>query len=291
MMQLSVIIPCFNAAETLSAQLEALSRQQWDQDWEVIIADNGSRDATVAIAKRYADKIAHLRIVDASDRKGAAYARNYGAHLAAGAGVAFCDADDEVAPGWVAAMGTALQTHDLVAGCCELKKLNQTWAIKARCGGEARDIWVDGLLQSKLSPKYPYASSCNLGVKRAIHKKLGGFDETLLTCEDAEYCRRAQLQGFSLNYVREAIVHYRLRNSLMGIYKQAYTYSQYRVLLHEKYKSTDVFVRPLTEGIMAWRLLAKGLVKIRTKTDVAMWLNSLGWRLGHEAGMKQYGNR
>ncbi|MEO1402683.1 MAG: glycosyltransferase [Cyanobacteria bacterium J06635_1] len=289
-MKLSVVIPCFNAADTLAGQLEALSRQQWDGAWELVIADNGSSDDSVAIAKRYAEKIAHLRIVDASGREGAAYARNYGAQLAVGEGIAFCDADDEVAPGWVAAMGTALREHDLAAGCCELKKLNQAWAIKARCGGEEREIWVDGLLQSKLSPGYPYASSCNLGIKRSVYEKLGGFDETLLTCEDAEYCRRAQLQGFSLGYVREAMVHYRLRHSLLGIYKQAYSYSQYRVLLHEKYKSTGVFSRSLAEGVMAWRLLAKALVRVRSKSDLAIWLNSLGWRLGHEAGVKQFGN-
>ncbi|MEM9907674.1 MAG: glycosyltransferase [Cyanobacteria bacterium P01_D01_bin.44] len=290
MIQLSVIIPCFNAAATLAAQLEAFAGQAWDEAWELIIADNGSTDDTVAIAKRYAEKIAHLRIVDASGREGAAYARNYGAQLAVGESIAFCDADDEVAPGWVAAMGTALREHDLAAGCCELKKLNQPWAIKARCGGEEREIWVDGLLQSKLSPGYPYASSCNLGIKRAVYEKLGGFDETLLTCEDAEYCRRAQLQGFSLGYVREAMVHYRLRNSLIGIYKQAYSYAQYRVLLHEKYKSTGIFSRSLAEGVMAWRLLAKALIKVRSKSDLAMWLNSLGWRLGHEAGVKQFEN-
>ncbi|MEM9163322.1 MAG: glycosyltransferase family A protein, partial [Cyanobacteria bacterium P01_F01_bin.4] len=119
-MQLSVIIPCFNAAETLSFQLDAFSQQQWEQDWELIIVDNGSTDQTIAIAKRYADKISHLRIVDASERKGAAYARNYGAQMALGASLAFCDADDEVAPGWVAAMGQGLERFDLVAGCCEL---------------------------------------------------------------------------------------------------------------------------------------------------------------------------
>ena len=42
--RLSVIIPCFNAATTIGAQLEALANQAWAEPWELIIADNGSKD-------------------------------------------------------------------------------------------------------------------------------------------------------------------------------------------------------------------------------------------------------
>ena len=42
MIQLSGVIPCFNAAATLRVQLDALVLQQWDRPWEVLVADNGS---------------------------------------------------------------------------------------------------------------------------------------------------------------------------------------------------------------------------------------------------------
>jgi glycosyltransferase involved in cell wall biosynthesis len=41
---LSVVIACYNAAETLPVQLEALSKQEWSRQWEVVLADNGSTD-------------------------------------------------------------------------------------------------------------------------------------------------------------------------------------------------------------------------------------------------------
>jgi glycosyltransferase involved in cell wall biosynthesis len=50
-MKLSVVIPCLNAAETIGGQLDALRGQNWSEPWEVIIADNGSTDATVNIIK------------------------------------------------------------------------------------------------------------------------------------------------------------------------------------------------------------------------------------------------
>src|SRR4029077_7325804 len=39
-LKLSVVIPCLNAAATIGAQLEALTRQSWEGEWEVIVADN-----------------------------------------------------------------------------------------------------------------------------------------------------------------------------------------------------------------------------------------------------------
>ena len=52
-MKLSVVIPCFNAASTIAAQLEALSKQQCSDTWEIIIADNGSTDETLNIVREY----------------------------------------------------------------------------------------------------------------------------------------------------------------------------------------------------------------------------------------------
>ena len=111
-MKLSVIIPCLNAANTIAVQLDALAAQQWDQPWEVIVADNGSTDDSIAIIERYKTTLPHLRIADASARRGQPYALNVGAMAATGEALAFCDADDEVAPGWLSAMGEALSKHD-----------------------------------------------------------------------------------------------------------------------------------------------------------------------------------
>ncbi|MEO1764635.1 MAG: glycosyltransferase, partial [Cyanobacteria bacterium J06629_18] len=69
-MQLSVVIPCFNAASTIAAQLEAFTQQQCSETWEIIIADNGSTDESLNIVKQYQQNLPNLRIVDASLTKG-----------------------------------------------------------------------------------------------------------------------------------------------------------------------------------------------------------------------------
>jgi glycosyltransferase involved in cell wall biosynthesis len=124
MAKLSVIMPCLNGAATIAIQLEALAAQQWSEPWEVIIADNGSTDATFQIIEQYHDRLPGLRVVNASDKPGSAHARNVGVRAASADRLAFCDVDDMVEPGWVAAMGNALAEHDFVASIVALDKLN-----------------------------------------------------------------------------------------------------------------------------------------------------------------------
>ena len=88
-MQLSVVIACYNAARTIGGQLESLARQEWSEPWEVIVADNGSTDGSAAIAEQYRSRLPSLRVVDASARRGQAYARNVGAKAARGVALAF----------------------------------------------------------------------------------------------------------------------------------------------------------------------------------------------------------
>jgi glycosyltransferase involved in cell wall biosynthesis len=96
-MKLSVIIPCLNGAATIATQLAALARQQWDQPWEIVVADNGSTDESVGIVERYRGRLQNLRVADASARRGRAL--NVGAKEATGDALVFCDVDDEVAAG------------------------------------------------------------------------------------------------------------------------------------------------------------------------------------------------
>ena len=100
----SVVIPTYNAAATLDATLAALAAQEGVAPFEVVVADNGSVDDSAEVARRWADRLPLLRVVDASRARGVAAARNDGIRAARGDVVLLCDADDVTDPGWVAAM-------------------------------------------------------------------------------------------------------------------------------------------------------------------------------------------
>src|SRR5262249_14471629 len=112
---LTVILCVHNGAATMRNQLDALAGQQWDGRWEVLIVDHASVDATPAIAAEYVDVDGRFRPVRADGTPGLSHARNVGVANTAATAVAFCDDDDLVEDGWVAAMGEALRSHPVVA--------------------------------------------------------------------------------------------------------------------------------------------------------------------------------
>ena len=201
-MKLSVIIPCFNASATIAVQLEALSTQEWSKPWELIISDNGCTDNSIEIARKYKDKFNAFKIVDSSARRGSAFARNKGVSEANADKIAFCDADDEVTPGWVAAIGDALDEHEVACGRFRFDKFNAPIVAK-----RSAKSWESGLYIGKFLPG---GGSGNCGIKKNIHQSIGGFDEHLQHGEDADYFWKLQLEGYKLHVVNDAIIQIRI---------------------------------------------------------------------------------
>ena len=274
-MRLSVIIACLNGADTIGVQLEALANQQWSEPWEVIFADNGSTDGTVTIVEQYKHKLPNLLIVDASDRPGKAHASNLAMLAASGEAFAFCDADDEVAPGWIAAMGEALAQYDFVGGAMDYLKLNEAKRVKHQVGG---------IKQAEHPPFLPFCGGCNFGFNRSVYQALGGFDESFLFNEDTEYCWRAQLAGTKLQFVPNAIVHYRHRNSLAASYRQARNWSESYVILRKKYGGSLSRLMMLKLLIGGWRHMPLGLLQIRSWEDLVEFAWQFGWKIGEMRG-------
>lgn len=273
--ELSVIVPCYNARETLGAQLEALSRQTWTGSWEVIVADNGSTDDTRAIAERFEQRLRCLRVVDASGTPGAAYARNLGTAHARGSHLAFVDADDVVADGWLAAIGGALREHVFVASRFEEHELNDAETLEIRSCPQQ-----DGLLTFKYAPFLPFASASGMGMRREVFEKLGGFDISFGAGEDIDLCWRAQLEGVPLRFVPEAVVRYRLRSDLAGVLRQTENYGYWTVPIYRKYRKHGMTRVPKRAGLLAWlRLLLRTPYVVKRRARMR-WLKDLAYRWG-----------
>lgn len=273
MVKLSLIIPAYNSAATIRSQLDALAAQDWSDSWEVIFADNGSTDETVSLARNYQNILPHLQVVDAGAKRGSAFARNMGVVAASGEAIAFIDADDVVAPGWLSAIGTALKEFDFVASRFNMDYLNQ-----GKHQRYARRTQTTGLQKLWYPPYCAHAAGCGLGIRRAIHLTVGGFDETLLRLQDTDYCIRVQQQGITLQFVPEAVVYKRNRNTLKGIYQQAASWGQYNTLLYKRY-------RPAGERLAKpWRQYWKDWYKVLNRLVHGRWnaqtVFKLGWQVG-----------
>lgn len=233
----SVIIAAFDADQTLSEQLAAMSRQRVPFHWELLLCDNGSTDGTRALVRSWQEGLPQLSLIDASARRGASAARNIGASIARAPLLAFCDADDVVADDWLLQMQRALQHSTLVAGAGETALLNPP--------GQASVSWsVDTVITKPYWPRYPAAASSNLGVSATAFREVGGFDESLRTGEDIDLCWRMQLAGGSLSWHPEVVVHIRKRVGFGPVFRQAYFYAAGDRQLKHKYARLSECYRP-----------------------------------------------
>jgi glycosyltransferase involved in cell wall biosynthesis len=265
----SVVMPLFDAAGTLSQQLDALAHQTTDVAWELILADNGSTDATAEIIDLWSGHHGAVRVVDASTRPGPAHARNCGARHAAGELLLFCDADDEVDPDWIASMVRAWRGGgDLFGGRLEVETGNKPEVL----------MWRDPIQETHLPVGYqflPFSLSANFGCTAESFRRLGGYDETFssATGEDAELCFRAQLAGLSLSFVPDAVVAYRHRGDLRGSLRQALAYGAIVPVLYKKFQHQGFPRPPLrTHAHRVWRHLGKAPMLVQGRGPRGWWL-------------------
>jgi len=286
-MRLTVIVPAYNAAATIGVQMTALAGQIWDEPWEVIVADNGSTDATRAEVERFRGRVPGLRLIDASARRGVAHGRNVAARAARADCLVWCDADDEVAPGWVAAIGSALAEDPLVASRFDYERLNPPWVRASRRNAQRMILG-----RFKYAPYFPHAGGSGLGVQRWLHEALGGFDESLI-CADTDYCYRAQLVGVKLRLVEEAVLHVRYRGSIADMYRQARNWETDNVLLHRRYRPADMPALPPRALVTYW---ARSFVRLAgrapwllSRRGRAAWAWHLGTLVGRIRGCLRHG--
>jgi glycosyltransferase involved in cell wall biosynthesis len=172
----TVVIPVRDMEATIGAQLAALAAQDYDGAWELLVADNGSRDGTVDAAGQWSERLP-LHILDASASAGVSHARNAAAAVARGQLLLFCDADDEVRPEWMRMMVCGLRQNPLVSGVYDHVKLNS--ARMARL----YPSWptFEG------HPFLPSAPGGSLGIRRSV------FDPS--SAAEADFCPRAAVKS------------------------------------------------------------------------------------------------
>ncbi len=211
----TVVIPALNAASTLGAQLEALRGQTYAAPFEVIVVDNGSTDATAAIAQSYLSDTFSVRVVS-EPRRGVNLARNAGVAAAADGLIVLCDADDIVFPEWLESLTAAYVDGAWLAGDLDPELLNsedtrQMWGVTRRVEHRGTQPYVDT------------AFGGNCAFTRRMWEDVGHFDETMSGHGDeTEFFLRAWAHGYRVEWAPGAVIHYRLRSGLRVMARQKY---------------------------------------------------------------------
>ncbi len=203
----SIIIPAYNAEEWIADTIRCAIAQTWQRK-EIIVVDDGSRDQTGTIARRFAAKGV---VVVSQEHQGAAAARNCGLQLSQGDHIQWLDADDLLAPDKVERQLAALQEVD-----SKRILLSSAWAHFGYRPRRARFIpnplWQDlspvEWLVRKMGQKLHMQTATWL-TSRELTEAAGPWDTRLKVDDDGEYFCRVLLASEGTRFVPEAKVYYR----------------------------------------------------------------------------------
>ncbi len=208
---LSVVIPARDAAATVRDTLDCLLAQTRG-DWEAIIVDDGSTDATAQLVGAYVDRDHRFRLLSAGrPSQGASAARNRGIAAATGRWLLFLDSDDWLDSAFAEKMVGAAEAGDgREVVYCSYSHVTKD----GRQGAPTLDTRV------ALEPFETLARACPLVIhsvvlERRLVNEVGCFDVSLRVDEDWDLWQRVARTGIGFRPVRHAVVYYRARpNSL-----------------------------------------------------------------------------
>ena len=200
-MTVSIVTPFHNAARYLAGSIESVCLQTRD-DWELLLVDDASTDASPLIAEELGARDARIRIVSLPRRLGLAAARNAGVATAQDGWLTFHDADDVMPPDRLANQVGYLLQHpeaDIVLGHEKLiieEDVDPSWFRRSDAHGPTGPFHVMSLMTTT-----------------DAFRTVGPLAETLRVAEDLEWILRSRTHQMTIGYLNVVVVHRRIHAS------------------------------------------------------------------------------
>ena len=251
----SVVVCSYNGARTIRDTLEGLRHLDYP-NFEVIVVDDGSTDATALIADEY-----DIRLIR-TDNRGLGSARNTGLAAATGEIVAYTDDDARPDPHWLTYLAAAFaKTKHAGIGGPNIAPPGD--GPLAACVANAPGGPVHVLLTDQEAEHIP---GCNMAFRKDRLAAVGGFDPRFRVAgDDVDICWQLQERGLTLGFSPAALVWHHRRNSVRTYWKQQQGYGTAEALLETKWPERYNAAGHLTR---AGRLYGQG------------WTRALGSRRG-----------
>ncbi len=203
---ISVIIPCYNAEQTLAGTIASALSQ--DVEKEVIVVNDGSTDGSANIIREFGDRIRSLSTAN----KGVSCARESGTNLARGKYIQYLDSDDLLAPATLSARLEAVVTGDIDVAYTDWQKMEFRQdgsyvladIIRPNLAALERDA------EAATATSEFWAPPAALFYRREIVERIGGWPVGLPVVEDARYLFEAARHKARFAHVPGVGAYYRV---------------------------------------------------------------------------------
>ncbi len=222
MPEISIIIPALNEEQYIEHTLQSIKAQNTKIDFEVIVCDGGSKDNTVKIAKKYADRVMILK------SRGIWRGRNEGAKNSSGKVLIFIDADTRVPTNYVDVIYAIMQDPDLAAVSCAFRFDEDSKMLKV-----VEDVSNKYLLLKGSTGKGELLGFNN-AIKRELFFEVGGFPNAPL--EDGALAKILRVRGKVVFLPTPTVTTSARRLKKAGILKSVLYYANLELLSISKSK-------------------------------------------------------
>jgi len=253
-MKYSIIIPVYNRPDEVDELLGSLCEQKV-KDFEVIVVEDGSQRDCKAVTEKYADRLDVKYFM--KPNSGPGQSRNYGAERAQGDYLIILDSDVVLPPGYLEAVDNSHPVHAF--GGPDAAHPSFTPVQKAISYSMTSFFTTGGIRGSKkarLDKFYP--RSFNMGIRRDVYLKLGGFSKMRFG-EDIDFSYRIVEAGYNPQLLPEAWVWHKRRTDFRKFFRQVYNSGIARINLEKRHPGTLKLVHLLptvfTVGVIALVLL------------------------------------
>jgi len=202
----SVVVPVYNGVGLVERAFASLRRQTLE-DWECLIVDDASTDASAAALRRLAASDARLRVTRLPVNRGVSEARNVALGQARGEWIAYLDQDDEFYPGYLALIREhAASGADVLMFRYDLVEERRDHPQFGRTYTQDPAVVRDRLFREHIAVPLGVAHT------RRLTEHTGGFDERRPREQDSEMWRRFASSGAAFAFVAEASGLYHIRS-------------------------------------------------------------------------------
>ena len=204
--KISIIITCYNLGNFLEEAIASIRDYQFSEDYEIILVNDGSTDATtIQILEKIEQGDASIIVLNQTNM-GLAKARNNGITLAKGEYIIPLDADNKLRPEFIKQTINILDSNkevDVVYGDAQLF-------------GNKDSVWKGKPFDIAEMVLNNYIDAC-AGFRKSSWEAMGGYDENMpfMGFEDWDLWLRMGVRGHQFQYVEETFFDYRVRDNSM----------------------------------------------------------------------------
>lgn len=232
----SIIVPVYNRPKEVDELLQSITNQDFDETFEVLIIEDGSKDTSEKVVERFKDLLQVAYFF--KENTGPGGSRNFGMQKAKGDYFIILDSDVLLPKNYLKEVNSQLEKNFTDAyGGPDAAHPNFTALQKAINYSMTSFLTTGGIRGKKKGVGKFQPRSFNMGLSRKAFENTNGFSD-MRAGEDIDLTFRLWKAGFETQLIDRAFVYHKRRNTVSSFYDQTFAFGTARPILNRKYPST-----------------------------------------------------